>query len=657
MNRTTAILVALAALLAHVLAIHQNLDGTFAPPFEIAHVAYRAARNLVYDGTLAWNVGGPVLESYPSPLWVAISALFTRLYVAPTVATQVLGIFCALGTVVVLAQFTAERLAGLIALLLLVVTGTTAAAAGSGTELPLTMLVVTAAFHAYERRRARRLGLLLALLVVTRTELWILGAGLLAAELLGARRRRAAGEAVLLRPFLPFGVLVLASVGLRWLSTGTVLSPTARLFTGIDAEQLALGADYVASFFLRSGSAILIVFPLWYLVRGQLSGAGRRALALVALWSAFLVGVGGDGMPFWVAMVPILPLLFVAVQEALIIALDSRRPGLGAVTWALFGLAVIASGFVSRVPTDLGGLSIQRLHLAWMTPSERLEAAYGLRHGRRGLMQEIEQVEELRTLAVFMRDRLKPGTRILTPWPGAFGYLSRQHVVDLQGRATGPADGSAQRSWYGCPRLDLVAIFDQPFDYVVTTPSGGAVTPRLVEVVHGMVNRHAPGLDAGDTVGRSIRALRQYELVSVPVPRRSYRPQDTAARPFYLLRNRGLRQQPRLELQRDAEGGIVVLASHTGHQQVVDLEVELVTEQGVRRLRPTGEFVPDELVHARAGILLHATGQRPIQLMRFELPPGVEDGKLSAVLQNPSATMDPQFALVSDRAELELGPR
>jgi hypothetical protein len=58
MNRPTAILVALATLLAHVLALHQNVEGTFAPPFELAHVAFREARNLVYDGSLAWNTAG-----------------------------------------------------------------------------------------------------------------------------------------------------------------------------------------------------------------------------------------------------------------------------------------------------------------------------------------------------------------------------------------------------------------------------------------------------------------------------------------------------------------------------------------------------------------------------------------------------------------------
>ena len=34
---------------------------------------------------------------------------------------------------------------------------------------------------------------------------------------------------------------------------------------------------------------------------------------------------GGDGLPFWNAMVPALPLLFLAVQDAITIACDGDR--------------------------------------------------------------------------------------------------------------------------------------------------------------------------------------------------------------------------------------------------------------------------------------------------------------------------------------------
>ena len=59
MNRTFALLLASAVLLAHMLAIHVDAADGFAPPFEIAHVAFRLGRNFVLYGELAWDPGRP----------------------------------------------------------------------------------------------------------------------------------------------------------------------------------------------------------------------------------------------------------------------------------------------------------------------------------------------------------------------------------------------------------------------------------------------------------------------------------------------------------------------------------------------------------------------------------------------------------------------
>jgi len=653
-NRPTAILVALAVLVAHVMALHQNAEGSFAPPFEIAHVAFRSARSLVYEGTLAWNTGGQIVESYPSPLWVAFSAASQALYLSPTTASQVFGIACALMTVIALAQFAVDRLAGLIALILFVLAGTTACAAGSGTEYPLVMLLVTLGFLAYERRMPKATAAMTTLLMLARTELWVFVVGMLAAELLGRAKRRRAGERVLLKPFLAPALAVVVMAIVRRLVVGSWISPTTRLLTHFDVERVLLGLEYVASFYIRSGAAGLVIFPLWYLARGQLSGTGRRSMGLVALWSAFIALVGGDGLPFWMAMAPAVPPLFLAVQEAMIIAMDSRRLGLSPITWGFFAAGVIASGLVSRVPTDLGGLPFKSVHQAWMHPGERYLESYGREFGRRGLIAEIAEVEELRSLGVFLRDRLDVGTTILTPWPGALGYMSRQHVIDMFGRASVPADGSEQRSWYGTPRLDFAATLQAGTDYVLPVPTSGTTPPRVGELVRDWIERNHHDDDVAREAGAALMQLRGYELISVPVPVRSYRPDEASRRPFYLLRNKALNLQPRLELRRVDDGSIDVLAFHHGHQQVVDLEVRLTrSDAPPLLLRPTGEFTEETLVHARAGILLHTTGQVPIRLMRFRVPDGLGPVEVTAVLQNPNSEEDPLFSLVSRVAELD----
>ena len=50
LNRTFALFLAIAVLVAHMLAIHKTAVGTLAPPYEIAHVAFRIARNFVRTG-------------------------------------------------------------------------------------------------------------------------------------------------------------------------------------------------------------------------------------------------------------------------------------------------------------------------------------------------------------------------------------------------------------------------------------------------------------------------------------------------------------------------------------------------------------------------------------------------------------------------------
>ncbi len=57
MNRLTALLLGLATLLAHTLAIHDTRDGEFGPTLDRAHVVYRLARKLVFEGSYAWNPG------------------------------------------------------------------------------------------------------------------------------------------------------------------------------------------------------------------------------------------------------------------------------------------------------------------------------------------------------------------------------------------------------------------------------------------------------------------------------------------------------------------------------------------------------------------------------------------------------------------------
>ena len=123
------------------------------------------------------------------------------------------------------------------------------------------------------------------------------------------------------------------------------------------------------------------------------------------------------------------------------------------------------------------------------------------------------------------------------------------------------------------------------------------------------------------------------------------------------LRSKGLNLRPRVEIAEE-DGTFFVHAWHESHRQIVDLEVTWTGRDGQSlHLSPTGEFIAQDLIHARAGLLLHSTGERPIELMKFHLPPEFAEGTLAAVLQNPNSRTDPLFSMVSHKVLLRVEVR
>jgi len=633
MNRATVVFIALAILLAHTLAIHQNPDGDFAAPYDWAHVAYRLGRNLVYTGRALWDPQGGWVESYPSVIWIGVSSVAERLYVSPTLVTQWLGILCALATVVVIAQFSPTRMAGLIAPMLLAASGSAAAAAASGTEAGLAMLLATVAFLAFERRWKLVLVLSLVALVLTRPEGAVFLGSILVLEHIDRPRldtgeRCPAFRRALLLPLVPLVFMALV----RFIANGNVLSPFGKTFSHFDVERWRLGVHYFGSFVLASGSGALLALPLVFALGGKLAPTGRRALLLFLLWSAVVVASGGNDLPFWNALAPALPLLFVAVQDAFTQWMD-RRPAQAPVAWALLTLSLAASFLVSRHPGDIGPLPLERLQRAWMQPTETLYAAYPRRLGRMGLMEEIRQVERLRPLGLFLRDEVEADSTIATFWPGAIGYLSRRPVLDILGRTNALPGETRTRAWSGNPRVDLIDALHDPADYMVpligTLGEAGATSNFL-----------RTWLERYDRVGATqarreelLMALRRYELVAVPVLAKSHEPGVPSKVPFLLLRRVALGLTPQIVVELDGTSFEVTL-QHQGHRQVVDLSVSLIDTSGVTwSMRPTGSWVPAAGIRARTDILVYNTGPRRIRLLAGKLP-DVETSWLSIRLNN-----------------------
>lgn len=666
MNRTLALFLTLAVLLAHALAIHKGTNDVLAPPYDEAHVAYRVARNLVETGRLAWDQGAPAVESYPSLLWVLVAAIGEQFRLGVTTFCQGVGAASVVLTIFVLAQFSPGRMAGVIAPLLFVVCGGIAASAFSGTETASFSLFLVAAFLSYERGAKWAFAICLCLCVAIRAE--GVGFALLVLMLeLGARASgRRVGRDSMLRAFLPAAVLLIVHALLRHAWYGTWVSPYTMSLLRFEPERGLDGARYLLDFVRASGWTVLLAYPLYYLVRGKLTGVGRRAMLLALGYAALVAAQGGGRGPMFQPLVPMIPILLIAIQESMTLALDSPRRLWPQVTWAMFLIGLSTAAIASKYPGDLGPLPVERIHRAWMQPSAPAGLSYAGPLGRLGLVEEIDVTERLRGLGVFMRRQLDAQNSVLTPWPGAIGYLSRLRVIDARGRTSiapqprgeaGVAPSAAMPlPWIGSPRTDVVELLAQRPDYVVPAINWRGTPPRWPEVSQGW-QEYIDVDPFGEARKLEVReAFRAYELITVPVPIRAGDPRRGTTRPFHLLRRRAMNLQPRLEVERRGDR-FAISVRHRAHEQLVDLRVQWVDRNGnVFTSDPTGRTVAGSATLMRTSILLFASGDRRIELAQGTIPASIGATELRAQLRNPLAHGDHPYAQVSEEVVLPLAP-
>ena len=620
MNRTTVLILALVLFLAHILALHHDQVGAFALPSDIAHVNFQIGRNLVHGQGTVWSPGGSpaaiLEEGGTSLLWGLVAAGAELFAWSPVRTTAALGIIAALLAMAFTARLSRERLVGVTATVLLVVSGSFASTAADGSETALFTMLVALAFLALERRRATWLGLSLGMLVLTGSLGFVLVLGFLGAAV---HHRRCDGKSLRLLPAFvpPVAALGLLIIG-RLAHGAPALTPNLALLLQFDLDSVRLGLWSVEGLVRGTIAPILLLFPILQVLRGRLSGTGMRALGLGLLWVLVVVLTGGDGRPMHAAFVPALPLLFTAVQEAIVVGLD-RRPHNEWLAWASLAVACLGSVMASKIPGDLGPVRSGPALMAMAKNRPAVAEAWGSEwNGRFALTEDLRSSERLRAVGIFLRDQVPAEASIVTPWPGAIGYLSRKRVFDLLGRA-GSMGGQPTRSWRGRVRTDVVAVLEARPDYVVPMLAGRMRPPSHSELIETWLVAYD---EVGDTPERRTAmaaALEPYELVAVPVPEREEELTLPSVAPGFLLRLRSLDLGPRLSLVPDGVE-VGVLVEHGGHHQIAELEVTAETPGGATLyLRPNGSFSSSP-ARARTETLLFPTGTRRVELTHTRLP-------------------------------------
>lgn len=473
MNRITALLFAFAALLTHVLVVHRDLEGTFGAPYESAHVAFRLARNLVTEGSVFWwrdpataeTVGG--LWSYPSPLLVFISSIFERLYLPVTRGVQVTGIVSVLATVWLCTRFDLTRILSVVSAVLLVSCGAVAAAGGSGTEWPIVMALGTTAFVAIEKNRPISAALALALLAISSAASVVLVAVLFVQSM---RRDELFGSPSRARRVLFFLPAAAALTLAEW-AGASLIDDVKRAFSWPPLDA-ARGLAQLRDFLVSTVSPILLIYPLVALFRRELSPVGRRALVIALAWCAVTVLGGGGPLTFDLAFVPALPFAFIAIQEGLRMALDTYRPTVERLAWISILFTSVGSLAVNRFPGESPNEGDQTVVARLLAPRAERWPESDRTLGRSSLYSEVRDTNKLRRIGGFLRDRLPEDATLLTPWPGAIGYLAPFRVMDMLGR-TDALPGYQPASWSPAPpRAHIAAALSREPEYILPWLNG-----------------------------------------------------------------------------------------------------------------------------------------------------------------------------------------
>jgi len=256
-------------------------------------------------------------------------------------------------------------------------------------------------------------GALLALAAMTRPEGVLVG-GLFGAHLLasgwarGRRRGLVAPAAAMAGAFLAiFGPYFLWRLGYY----GDLLPNTFYAKTGGGLRQALRGLAYAGGFALSLGGPLLLVVALPWLRGWRAALASWRGLLLplVAVYTAYIVSVGGDHFRGERFFVPILPWIAILLADGLreAYAMAARRGALRArAAHLVLALALAAGGAAALARTDGEAETIRGLD---------------------------ESVWIWREIGWWVADHGPPGASVAASGAGAIAFYSQRPTVDLLG--------------------------------------------------------------------------------------------------------------------------------------------------------------------------------------------------------------------------------
>jgi tetratricopeptide (TPR) repeat protein len=383
-------------------------------------ITFRYVRNLLDGHGLVFNIGEHV-EGYTNFLWTILLAIPAALGIDLVTVSHILGVGAGLAGLALL-YLLSRQIGGtggpfgicLVAVALTVSNGAVAYWSISGMESALFMALLLAVVFFYlkeYRHHIRLTPVFLVLLSLTRPEgMLVFGLTVLhyiAASWLHGQRWGRERLRELVRLVTIYALPMLLFLGWRLLYYGYPFPNTYYAKAGISSEYLQAGIDYFL-FFVRTYLlyGFLLAAPILVLLWRRRSPEVSYLITLTLSYTLYIIVVGGDVLHAFRFFVPILPLIYLLLQESL------RE---------LLAMIPRPAGWVQTVPLALAALLG---YYSYVSPRAYIEEKWTL---ERGLVSKMTATGE------WLGSVAGPSTEVAASTIGALSYFSGVTLIDLLG--------------------------------------------------------------------------------------------------------------------------------------------------------------------------------------------------------------------------------
>ena len=404
---------------------------------EDAYITFRYALNLASGNGPVFNPGERV-EGYSNFLWMIVLSALHRLFgIDIPLIARVLGVGAALLTIVLTYRLSLKvteghRHASLIAALIVAASGSFVAYGPSGMETSLFVLLTVSTVLCTISELWTWTGLLVGLSTMTRPE-GLLFLPPLAGWILLTRKPLQDRLRHILVVTGSFSALVLPWTLWRWQYYGHLIPNALQAKMGMDIiYQILLGIKYLYEFGLAHAPLLVILAVVTAAVlanRSRTDFASFRPIdrllgSVVIVFVLFVVSVGGDWMPAWRFLAPIVPL-----GSVLLLSLwhvNIKEPGIQ--TSSPSGIVVFAVVSWLLFVTSYSHPKLAPFFVEW---------SY--------------KVEGLSEIGRWFNRSLPPGTLVATYANGALSYYSGLPTIDMLGLTDEHIARSGHRDPKGWP--------------------------------------------------------------------------------------------------------------------------------------------------------------------------------------------------------------